>query len=253
MPALAVKQLIVPLGKRAGYMEARTLTASFGQSLPSHVLHDDYLVKTDLWSGVQSLYPAWAREIVVHPEKDGKFKTGKDVVDTAADAQGRPWVFPARYLPREAIGKQKVGLFVDPSDVRVEKYRRRNAVIVHPASIIVLHGFLQQDGAVGKADEATRIPLEVAPDVLASLPKSEKRWLYRADNSNVSPVWRVHFDFSLRRDIYLYVTVGRPSFHRGVAVALDLDVLQKANEMLAALPREQREAVARTVEQLQAH
>lgn len=246
MASLALKQLIVPLGKAAGYLEARQLTQRLG-GLPSHVLHDDYLVRTELWEGIRASSPMWAREIVVHPEKDGKFRRRKDVVGAVEDEQGRKWVFPARYVPEEAVGREKIGLFVDPEDVRVEKYRGRDAVIVHanPHLVVVLHGFLQENRGVGKVDETTRIPLKVPPGFLAELPKQEKRWLWRTNGANVGLLVRFVDDFQLRQFVY---SNFRASNRLWVVLAIDLDVAQKLSELLALLPREQREALQRAAE-----
>ena len=60
------------------YLQARWHVAALGKTLPSHVLHDDYLVQTENWKSIQGLYPAWAREIIVHPEKNGTFRKGQD-------------------------------------------------------------------------------------------------------------------------------------------------------------------------------
>ena len=66
--AVNVKK-IEPLNCNAGYLEARRLTAEKGMKLASHVLHDDYLVRSDQWKNIRAVYPAWVREIIVHPEK----------------------------------------------------------------------------------------------------------------------------------------------------------------------------------------
>ena len=194
-----LRKIIVPFPVEicAGYLRARKLTRG---RLPSNVLHDDYLVRNALrgdreyeyWRDIEWLYPAWAREILVYPEKDGQFKKGRDVVDSHKDKEGRKWIFPGSYVPQEATGRKKVGLFVDPEEITEEN----DKVVVHakPKSIVVLNGFLQENGAYGKADEATRIPLEADLELLEKLPHRERRWLKRQlcrnDGMGVNPLHR---------------------------------------------------------------
>ncbi|MFH0738066.1 MAG: hypothetical protein V1827_05280 [Candidatus Micrarchaeota archaeon] len=172
---------IVPLGCKAGYLEAQEMAKARGMKLASHVLHDDILVRTDGWKRLEGLHPAWMRELVVHPEKNGVFVNGKDVVDSQTG-----WRLPAKYLtdPRFVdadVFRKGVGLFVDPDDVREE----RGKVIVIPASIVVLHPFIQQNGDCGKVDENTRVPLALEPQS-----EEEKRWLFRVDGAGVRPLAR---------------------------------------------------------------
>lgn len=181
---------IVPLTDKEGrvkladYLEARKLTSDKG-GLPSNVLHDDYLVGTDKWKDVQKAYPSWAREILVYPPKDGKFD-GKDVVDSNKDGHGRKWILPASYVPKEAVGKERVGLFINPQEVKEEKGR----VVVYPQSVVILHPFIQQSCNGGKVDENTRIPLEVEYELWKTIPAEEKRWLLRMDGAGVRPLVR---------------------------------------------------------------
>ena len=175
---------IVPLGQRAGYLEARKLVSERGMRLPSNAMHDEYLLKPDRWAGEQIAYPAcqvWAREILVHPEKDGKFKKGKDVVDSETG-----WVLPGNYLadPRfiEADAFRKgVGLFIDPEDFIEDNSK----TVVVPASIALLHPFIQIGGGMGKVEEITRVPLDLVPR-----DEQEKRWLYRKAGVSVRPLIR---------------------------------------------------------------
>jgi hypothetical protein len=170
--------------KLADYLEARKLTRGKG-GLPSNVLHDDYLVRSDKWKGVQKVYPAWAREILVYPEKDGLF-SGRDVVDSNKDGKGRRWILPASYIPKEAVGKEGVGLFINPQEVKEEKGR----VVVYPRSVIILHPFIQQSCGGGKVDDNTRIPLKVDPELWKDVPVEERRWLLRMDGAGVRPLVR---------------------------------------------------------------
>jgi hypothetical protein len=176
-----VQKRIVPMNERADYLRARELTKNKG-GLPPNVLHDYYLVKTDKWESMKrNLYPAWAREILAYPEYDGKFKKGKDVIDSRKDYKGRRWVLPASYVPEEAIEREKVGLFIDPEDVVVEG----DNVIVHPKTIVVLHPL-----GSGIMDPETAVPLEMGSGVSENFPDGETRRLYKVEGVGVWPLVR---------------------------------------------------------------
>ena len=170
------KEKIVPLNKGAGYLEARKLTAEKGSKLPSNVLHDDVLVRSDDWRQISDAYPLWAREVLVYPAKGSKFEKGKDVVDSQTG-----WILPASYVPEQAVGKQNMGLFVDPRDVTKENGK----VIVHPENLVVLASFIQNSGDSGKVDEQTRVPLNLPLDS-----EDQKRYLWRIGGSGVRPLLR---------------------------------------------------------------
>ncbi len=191
---------MVSLGLKAGYLEARTLAAERGMKLPSNVLHDDILIKSRRWDGLWDLYPAWAREIAVYPQKNDYFAKGFDVVDSEIG-----WVFPASHIPAAAIGVRSIGLLVDPEDLREERGR----VIVHPrGEVKVLTRFIQENGKAGRLDRATRMPLDLEPRT-----ESETRRLYRLDCAGVRPVARFigsEEDDYWRRGVYcLYGPASR--------------------------------------------
>ena len=187
------RQIIVPTGENLGWLKARESVQARG-GLPSHVLHDDILVK--LWPALsepekeklKNYYAAWAKEVLVFPEKGGQFQKGKDVVDAHKDEAEREWVFPASSIPEEAIGKEKVGLFVDPESVEVND--QRVVILARSQSVIVLSSFIQTSGQMGQVDEITRVPLEVAPEVAERLTDDRKRRLYRIDGAGVRPLVR---------------------------------------------------------------
>ena len=181
---------IIPMGKWGGYLAARRATKSRG-GLPSNARHDECLVRTVEWRQLGGLYPAWTKEVVVHPEKGGQFKKWKDVVDSETG-----WVLPAKYIPEEAIGRKGVGLFIDPDDVREENGR----IVVHPKpnSIVVLRNFIQRSGHGGKVDEDTRMPLRVEAEVWRNLSGKERRWLNRINGVGVRPLHRDYGDADRR-------------------------------------------------------
>lgn len=174
-------KMIVPSGFHAGYLEARRIVAERGMRLPSNVLHDDYLVRTERWEEVRKIYPAWGREVLVHPERNGEFARGKDVVDSYTG-----WRLPADYLAnpdfvKADVFRKGIGLVVDPEDVRKDG----SMIVVVPASIIVLHPFMQESGTFGKMDQDTRLPLSVYPKK-----GEEKRGLLRINGVGVRPLAR---------------------------------------------------------------
>lgn len=182
------KQVIVPTGRKMGWLDARELVRTQG-GLPPNVLHDRYLVETKEWKQIRDLYPAWAREILVYPEKNGAFKKGNDVIDPCEDEKGRVWVFPAACMPEAAIGQKGVGLFIDPLSVEISD--KRVVVLAEVKYVAILTPFIQNDGEVGKADKSTGMPLYVAGNDRQYLTDAQKRWLWRIDGIGVRPLVRV--------------------------------------------------------------
>jgi hypothetical protein len=178
---MTTQKLIVPLGKSTGYIEAAALAKGMGGKLPSNVLHDEHLVtrRNVSLSELIGYYPAWAREILVYPQKNGKFQAGKDVIDSETG-----WLLPASYIPEEAVGKEGIGLFVDPGVVKDENGK----VIIHPAGITLLAPFIQENGDPGRVDEATRIPL--AHHAFKYSSSRAIRTLWRIDGVGIRPLIR---------------------------------------------------------------
>lgn len=189
------KQIIVPTGQRLGYIDAFNAVRDKG-GLPSNVFHDDELVRSDDWKQLRSYYPAWAREVLVYPEKNGVFKKGRDAEDAITDNANRKWILPASCIPKEAIGVKGVALFVDPESVEV--YGERVAIISKPESIIILTPFMQTDGW-GRMDARTRVPLALPRDA----DELNNRYLWRIDGTGVRPLVRGWgaFGFSDRRNV----------------------------------------------------
>jgi len=185
----AQKQVILPIGKDAGWLDARELVRTKG-GLPSNALHDDVLVRSDDWKQLKGTgyYAAWAREVLVYPGQNGMFEKGHDVVDASKDDKGREWVFPASQIPEVAIGQSKVGLFVDPQNIEVND--KRVVILAESKSVVVLTPFIQNNGEVGKVHEATRVPLYVDEALRDQLTEQEKRWLYRINGAGVRPLAR---------------------------------------------------------------
>lgn len=239
------KQTIVYTGKDAGYLDARELVREKG-GLPSNVLHDDILVRSDDWKQLraQNYYGVWAREVLVYPAKNGEFKKGKDVVDAFKDDKGREWVFPASSIPEVATGRKGIGLFVDPQNVEVSD--KRVVVLAEPKSLVVLENLIQNSGEVGKVHEATRIPLFVEKEERQYLTDDQKRWFYRVDGAGVRPLVRVYYGFEGRRYVF---AIYRPDNGFGVRwVSLSSEqakpsqAVAQAPSWLVALRKDAREA-----------
>ncbi|HNT60456.1 MAG TPA: hypothetical protein PKJ97_00580, partial [Candidatus Bilamarchaeaceae archaeon] len=115
------------------------------------------------------------------PEKNGVFQGGKDVKDALTGM-----ILPASHVPKEAVGRKGVGLFVVPEDVGEENGK----VIVHAQSVIVLDGITQVSDkwVPGKPHDIARIPLVVSAEKFGRLPEDEKRWLYRIAGEGVRPL-----------------------------------------------------------------
>jgi len=221
-------RMIAPLcgedGKiiKAGYLEARRLAADGNLELASNLAHDECLMSQE-WEKIGGWYPAWAREIVAHPAKDGTFAMGCDIVDSQTG-----WVLPWSEIvrlvqPGEIVG-EGVGLFIGPTDVVEDRGR----VVVLPAYIIVLRGFIQENGGLGKLDAATGIPLAVSPEEYARLPDNEKRRVMRTEGLRVGPVWRGYGYYGLDDNNWRGVFLGgRPSDGLGVAIEIPRGGAQK--------------------------
>jgi len=176
---------LVPIEK-ADYLTGRKLLEARGMRMAGHALLDEHISRFYRPGDSHWLLPAWARELIVHPEKNGKFRKGEDVIDPQSG-----WCLPACYLsdPNHVdkdVFRRGVGLFVEPEEIKAQNGR----VVVIPASIIVLSPFIEdasESGITGKADEATRIPLAVEID-----DDSERRILMRKDAIAVRPLLRVY-------------------------------------------------------------
>jgi hypothetical protein len=188
------REIIEYTGKDMGYLDGRELVKNKG-GLPSHLLHDNTLVRFDGWKSLnrKKYYGAWVREINVYPEKDGRFKKGMDVVDAVADSKGRIWKLPGSAIPKEAFEVEKPSLFVDPG-IESERIRitETEVVIADPVSVTLITPSIQVNAQVGKVDEATRMPLYVDDALREQLTDEEKRWLYRIDGTGVRPLVRFY-------------------------------------------------------------
>ncbi len=198
------KQVITYTGKDMGYLDARELVREKG-GLPSNVLHDDNLVRTDDWKALNKkrYYEALAREIYVYPKQNSRFQKGADVVDAFKDDKGREWIFPASQIPKEAFELEKPGLFVDPgNDAKSIEVSDKRVVIAGAVSITVINPAIQVSGQFGKVDETTRIPLYVEEELRGQLTDQDKRWLWRVDGAGVRPLVRGYdVGYDGRRDV----------------------------------------------------
>ncbi len=175
------RERILPLAREADYLEARRIAGRAGGRMPSNVLLDGYL-STERWRALGTLFPAWSDELLVYPERGGRFKVGADVVDSETG-----WVFPASCIPQEAFDRIRVGLIVAPLAIT----REQGKVIVHAdprRGVRSLHPFIQESGRGGLMDPASGVPLDVDAPVL-----KDKRFLVRKSHSGVSPIARFTF------------------------------------------------------------
>ncbi|MGI0100424.1 MAG: hypothetical protein ACREBH_01745 [Candidatus Micrarchaeaceae archaeon] len=181
------RNVIQYTGKDLDYLGARELVRGMG-GLPSNVLHDDVMVMSDAWKNLlmQNYYGAWAREILVYPKGNEKFKKGVDATDSYKDAEGRTWTLPASYIPEAAIERAGVGLFIDPQNIVVNG----KAVVIIPEYTKILSPFIKDNGRIGCVDWETRIPTFVGPDEKYTLLKIQKRYLWREYGAGIRPISR---------------------------------------------------------------
>ena len=206
---------------RVSYIEARELARKNKGSLPSNVKHDDCLIRSDDWKCVWDYYScgAWANELLAYPEKNQTFPEGKDIVDSETG-----WILP--YAEAEAASdgnfadELNICLFVTPLSVVCEEKR----VIVHPKSTVVLRPAIQGFGIAGRADEKTRIPLDIGLGTKGlecesssglDPPSAETlRWMYRFEGTGVRPIVRYVHDF--RRGIFTNYWSANAKYSAGV-------------------------------------
>lgn len=190
-----LKRMIVYEGKRAGYIEARALAEDRG-GLPPNVLHDDILIGSNDWRhlGDQGYYPAFARELYVHPETDKNFQKGNDVIDSQEDSKGRRWRFPAELMVPEAFDAMMPSLFVNPDKgPKAIEANNKWVTIAGVESIVVVSPSIQVSGQLGRVHGATRLPLYVDEREREGLQESQKRILYRIKGAGVRFIVRDKF------------------------------------------------------------
>lgn len=221
------KTVIVKLGDRENYLTARRIAAKNGMKLASNVLHDIHLstpfrmdrywgnsanfyhltgdeiakVRRDYAELVKEYpridYPAWARELLAYPETNCRFSRWRDIVGHF-DTETTPWVLPRSEIVKaglaKAIRNPNVGLFIDPGmraeDMHIERYKGKDAVIVHPQSIVLLEQFIQSSVAIGDMEYHTGIPLWKPSDIKRSAMLDDRRVLHRIHGLYFGPIKR---------------------------------------------------------------
>ncbi|MFA6490070.1 MAG: hypothetical protein WCT52_05330 [Candidatus Micrarchaeia archaeon] len=197
---------IYPTGRKTDYFTARQIAKEKNAFLPSNVLHDDILLRSDKWVQLQrkhDFYPAWANEISAHPKKGGVFARRQDIVD-AQTGWTIPFFEANSCAINEFVGVPRVGLIITPKELTREGGR----IIVHPESIIVFTKRIEVFGVPGQVDEKNRMPVESRLGSLSSqtkknldpLPNADLRWMYCFEGEAVRPLKRYVQDF--RRGIF---------------------------------------------------
>ena len=100
----------------------------------------------DLTLGLQKLhayYPAWARELLILPEREIGFMKGKD----AKDPKSR-WLLPCSSIPREAFGMPDAGLLIDKAEIEFPPLSGPAKAIVHPGKVVVLEDLARGYGVL---------------------------------------------------------------------------------------------------------
>ena len=189
--------------KKLGWVQAREEVEKNG-GLPSNLVQDEYLVTTENYKKLpKEYYPAWAREVSVYLKPGEKFKK-EDIIDQEKDEKGRNWVLPEKYIPKDAIGKENIQLFIDPQTVEVTK----DKVIIHPKTTKVLT-IPEKDGWYDY-DEQTRMPINKKPRS-----DQQKRYLFRRSTTSIRPLAR-YDDFVSVVDRRFVDANGRRDYMLGV-------------------------------------
>lgn len=148
-------------------------------------------------------------EILAHPQENGIFKKGIDVIDSKTG-----WTLPAKCVPEEAVDRKGVGLLLVPGDIE-----NNGKVVIHPEKVVILAPFLQESHEGGKVDEATRMPLAIPKVLISQLPETDIRWLFRMEGIAVRPIVRFRDGYQgavevFRQDID---SIHPPDYEFGVA------------------------------------
>ncbi|MBD3210851.1 hypothetical protein GF318_05710 [Candidatus Micrarchaeota archaeon] len=167
---------LIHTGRRLGYVGAAGMINSPAVRLPSNVLLDDYLVRSDKWKEASAPCSCWAREMLVYVGKGERIRKGRDIHD---DETG--WVLPAGFIPESAEGKRM--LLVDPAGLDVKNSR----VAVIPGKVISLANMVEDFGSMGRMDEKTRLPLR---HKIYDFSGPDLRWLIRGHGTAVRPIAR---------------------------------------------------------------
>jgi hypothetical protein len=178
---------IVSTGRIQTWLDARLAMDKEGKRMPTNADYDKISVGSEKWREISRVFPAWTDSVLIYPAKNGKFNAGKDAVDACKDRAKNEWVFSAASIPKEAIGKEGVGIHIDHPAIEV----RGKTVILSAgpeSTVTVLEDFIQESGKAGKVDEKTRVPLAVSN--ADNLPAGQIRWLYRVDTAGVRPLVR---------------------------------------------------------------
>ncbi|MCX6777602.1 MAG: hypothetical protein NT157_01835 [Candidatus Micrarchaeota archaeon] len=163
-------QRIIDTGVRTHYLNAFEIGKRSGGELIRHALLDELILNRRVF-GI-----FFAKEAIFTNPPGTTLRPG----DTLTDFHNRQIVPPdflreldekERSLGRGAIfGKEKIGLFVEPAEINDSGQPR----VIRPASITTITNIEIAGG--GRADEATKMPVEVSKDVFRALPEHQKRW-----------------------------------------------------------------------------
>lgn len=164
-------------------MAAQQHAKANGKTLVSHVLLDEGVMSGRVRE------PTYAREFLVYPEAGGKFKKGRDTVDSETGD-----LVPWSALKHLDVCRPGVNLVVDPKDL--DTHKRTGKMVVLPESVAVVENCVQQDGNGGKADEKTKIPVAVSPELWEKLSDDKRRWPYRIAGQGVRPLVRFYGPYS---------------------------------------------------------
>lgn len=160
MAGLLLRKKVVYFGfdRYGSYLSARDQARSKDMELVGRASLDAFLSVRSTIRMRTTYSPFWVREFLVYPEQNGVFFKGRDIVDRDTYHPMVAWVLPARYIPEEAIGRHKVGLFVDPKEFESDA----DKIVLHPSSVTVLYPFIQKPYQEGLLSLGSRVPLDIS-------------------------------------------------------------------------------------------
>ena len=195
---IPMTQTITAIGEDLEYFDAFHAVKDKG-GLPSNRVHDEVLKNEELLKALydKRYYTAWCNEMLANPKEDAPFPSG-DFRDSEDD-----YVFPAKYIPKDAIGKKGIGLIITPKDL-VKGADGKITVI--PKKILVRK--IPQKSGLYAFDEDTRLPN-------GAKPKGDDYWdaryLWRRDEQTLRPLVRWDYDYGDNDRRHVHADWGRDS------------------------------------------
>ncbi len=194
--------VIIPTGKSLTFLEARQLARDLEGRLPSNAELDSIMVGNYGWKHLMEdppkIHSLWTSTFLIYPEENSRFTNGKDIVSAYKDDQGRKWTVPWSSVEDIAslLQRDNRAIVIEDPEITIEKKQ----VIVEMPSIEKVR--VIAPSSEGEVDDEMRLPTAKRSGVDGKIDSEQRRYLYRADGVNVSPLAR-------ETDYFHDMTLGR--------------------------------------------